>query len=67
MNKTKILKHDYKKIITNEKELKRWLRTMQSYGIAIIQNGPTHDKSGFKILDKIGKYRETFLELLLKL
>ena len=60
MNKTKILKHDYKKIMTNEKELKRWLRTMQSYGIAIIQNGPTHDKSGFKILDKIGKYRETF-------
>lgn len=60
MNKTKILKHDYKKIMTNEKELKRWLQTMQSYGIAIIQNGPTHDKSGFKILDKIGKYRETF-------
>ena len=60
MNKTKILKHDYKKIMTNEKELKRWLRTMQSYGIAIIQNAPTQDKSGFKILDKIGKYRETF-------
>ena len=60
INKTKILKHDYKKIITNEKELKRWLQTMHSYGIAIIQNAPTHDKSGFKILDKIGKYRETF-------
>ena len=60
IKKTKILKHDYKKIITNEKELKRWLQTMHSYGIAIIQNAPTHDKSGFKILDKIGKYRETF-------
>ena len=33
---------------------------MHSYGIAIIQNAPTNDKSGFKILDKIGKYRETF-------
>ena len=60
VNKPKILKHDYKKIITNEKELKRWLQTMHSYGIAIIQNAPTNDKSGFKILDKIGKYRETF-------
>ena len=60
IKKTKILKHDYKKIITNVKELKRWLKTMHSYGIAIIQNAPTQDKSGFKILDKIGKYRETF-------
>ena len=60
IKKTKILKHDYKKIMTNEKELKSWLQTMHSYGIAIIQNAPTHDKSGFKILDKIGKYRETF-------
>ena len=60
IKKTKILKHDYKKIMTNERELKRWLQTMQSYGIAIIQNAPTKDKSGFKILDKIGKYRETF-------
>ena len=60
IKKTKILKHDYKKIITNEKELKSWLQTMHSYGIAIIQNAPTQDKSGFKILDKIGKYRETF-------
>ena len=60
IKKTKILKHDYKKIITNEKELKRWLQTMHSYGVAIIQNAPTHDKSGFKILDKIGKHRETF-------
>ena len=60
IKKTKILKHDYKKIITNEKELKRWLQTMHSYGISIIQNAPTQNKSGFKILDKIGKYRETF-------
>jgi len=60
IKKAKILKHNYKKIITNEKEFKRWLQTMHSYGIAIIQNAPTHDKSGFKILDKIGKYRETF-------
>ena len=55
-----------KKIMTNEKELKRWLKIMHSYGIAIIQNAPTKDKSGFKILDKIGKYRETFFGTPLK-
>ena len=60
VNKTKILKHDYKKIITNEKELKRWLQTLHLYGITIIQNAPTQNKSCFKILDKIGKRRETF-------
>ncbi len=60
LNKIKILKHDYKKIITNEKEFKKWLQTMHSYGIALIQNAPTQNKSTFKILDKIGKYRETF-------
>ena len=60
MNEIKIVKHDYKKIMTNEKELKKWLQTMSSYGISIIKNAPTKKKSAFKILDKIGKYRETF-------
>ena len=60
VNKIKIIKYDYNKIITSEKELKKWLQTMNSYGISIIQNAPTKNKSAFKILDKIGKYRETF-------
>ena len=60
MKKIKIAKHDYKEVMTNEKELKKWLQTMYSHGIAIIQNAPTKDKSAFKILNKIGKYRETF-------
>jgi len=46
VNKIKIAKHDYKEVMTNEKELKKWLQTMYSYGITIIQNAPTKDKSG---------------------
>ena len=60
VNKIKIAKHDYKEVMTNEKKLKKWLQTMYSYGISLIQNAPTKKKSAFKILDKIGKYRETF-------
>ena len=60
INKIKIVKYDYKKIMTNEKELKKWLQKMHSYGISILQNTPTKKKSAFEILDKIGKYRETF-------
>ena len=60
INKIKIVKYDYKKIMTNEKELKKWLQRMHSYGISILQNTPTKKKSVFEILDKIGKYRETF-------
>ena len=59
-DKIKLVKYDYKKIISNEKELKKCLQTMYSYGISLIQNAPTQDKSAFKILDKIGTHRETF-------
>ncbi len=51
---------DYKKIISKEKEFKKWLFTIYSYGIAIVKNSPTKKKSTFKILDMIGTYRETF-------
>jgi len=58
--KIKLVLHDYKKIISDEKELKKWLQTISSFGIAIVENAPTKNKSAFKLLDRIGKYRETF-------
>ena len=58
--KIKLVVYDYKKIISDEKELKKWLQAICSFGIAIVENAPTKNKSAFKILDKIGKYRETF-------
>ena len=58
--KIKLIVYDYKKIISDEKELKKWLQAICSFGIAIVENAPTKDKSAFKILDKIGKYRQTF-------
>ena len=60
INNIKLIQYDYKKIISNEKELKKWLQGMYSYGITVIQNAPTKNKSAFKFLDKIGKHRETF-------
>jgi len=59
-NKIKLVVFDYKKIISDEKELKKWLQIIYSFGIAIVENAPTKNKSAFKILDKIGKFRETF-------
>ncbi len=59
-NKIQSVVFDYKKIISDEKELKKWLKAIYSFGIAILENAPTKNKSAFKILDKIGKYRETF-------
>ncbi len=59
-NKIKLIIFDYRKIVSDEKELKKWLQVIYSFGITIIENAPTKKKSAFKILDKIGKYRETF-------
>ncbi len=53
---------DYKKIISNEKILIKWLSTLYSLGITIVSNSPTKKKSAFKILDLIGQYRETFFK-----
>ncbi len=58
--KIKLVVYDYKKIISDEKELKKWLQATYSFGITIVKNAPTQNKSAFKILHKIGKYRETF-------
>jgi len=58
--KIKLVVFDYKKIIADKKELKKWLQAIYSFGITIVENAPTKNKSAFKILDKIGKYRETF-------
>ena len=58
--KIKLIVYDYKKIISDEKELKKWLKAICSFGIAIVENAPTKNKSAFEILDKIGKYRDTF-------
>ncbi len=59
-NKIKLVVFDYKKIVSDKKELKKWLQAIYSFGITIVENAPTKNKSAFKILDKIGKYRETF-------
>jgi len=59
-NKIKLVVFDYKKIVSDEKELKKWLQAIYSFGITIVKNAPTKNRSAFKILDKIGKYRETF-------
>ena len=59
-NQIKLVVFDYKKIVSDEKELKKWLQSICSFGITIVENAPTKNKSAFKILDKIGKYRETF-------
>ena len=53
---------DYKKIISKEKELKKWLNTLHSHGIAIIENSPKKSNSAFKVLNLIGNYRETFFK-----
>ena len=59
-NNINLVLFDYKKIIVDEKEFKKWLQTIYSIGIAIVENAPTKNKSAFRILDKIGKFRETF-------
>ena len=60
--KIKKFRFDYEKIISDEKELLKWLNSLYSLGIAIVYNSPTKKKSAFKILDLIGKYRETFFK-----
>ena len=54
------IKLDHDKIIKNDKDLKKWLELLHSYGFAIVKNSPTRKKSGFKILNRISHHRETF-------
>ena len=62
ISKLKKYKFDYKKIISDEKIFIKWLNTLYSFGITIVSNSPTKNKSAFKILDLIGQYRETFFK-----
>jgi len=60
INNIKKVRFDHEEIISNDKKFKKWLNAIYTYGIAIVENSPTKDKSAFKILDLIGSYRETF-------
>jgi len=60
INNLKTVTFDYEEIIIDNGILKSWLNTIYTYGIAIVENTPTKNKSAFKILDLIGNYRETF-------
>ena len=47
-------------ILKNDKQFKKWLNTIYSYGFAIVENAPIESNSAFNILNKIGYHRETF-------
>ena len=54
------IKLNHNDIISNDSYLKKWLKLLHSHGFAIIKNGPTRKKSGFRILKRISHHRETF-------
>jgi len=54
------IKLNHNDIISNDTYLKKWLKLLHSHGFAIIKNGPTKKKSGFRILKRISHHRETF-------
>ena len=54
------IKLNHNDIISNDSYLKKWLKLLHSHGFAIIKNGPTKKKSGFRILKRISHHRETF-------
>ncbi len=60
INNIKNVTFDYEEVIYEGKNFKKWINTIYTYGIAIIKNAPTKNKSAFKILELIGCYRETF-------
>ncbi|MBS56474.1 MAG: gamma-butyrobetaine hydroxylase [Rickettsiales bacterium] len=62
ITKIKKVTFDYNKIISCDRELKKWLYAICSFGIAIVKNSPIKDKSAFKILNLIGVHRETFFQ-----
>ena len=59
-NKFDLITLNHGKIISNRKELVRWLELLHSYGLVIIKNAPIEKKSAFKILKCISYHRETF-------
>ena len=54
------IKLNHNDIISNDSYLKKWLKLLHTHGFAIIKNGPTKKKSGFRILKRISHHRETF-------
>ena len=59
-SKLSLISFKYEKIIKYEKNFIKWLELLASYGVTIIKPSPTTTNSGFKILKKLGTYRETF-------
>ena len=58
--KFKLISLNHNEILNKEEKLIKWLELLHIYGITIIKNAPTKDKSAFKILNKISHHRETF-------
>jgi len=56
----KLISLNHDEIINKKEKLIQWLQILHIYGITIIKNAPTKDKSAFKILNKISHHRETF-------
>ena len=59
-NKLSKIKIDHDKVLNNDNYLKKWLKLLHQYGLAIIKNAPAKKKSAFKILNRISHHRETF-------
>ena len=60
LNNIKKITFNHDEIISDNKKFKNWLNSIYTYGFAIVENSPTKDKSVFKLLDLIGRHRETF-------
>jgi len=56
------VKINCKEIMDSNEGLIKWLKLLHHKGIAIIENAPVEDKSGFKILNRISHTRETFFK-----
>jgi len=56
------VKINCKEIMDSDQGLIKWLKLLHHKGIAIIENAPVEDKSGFKILNRISHTRETFFK-----
>ena len=59
-SKLNLISFKHAEVIKYEKKFIQWLEFLTSYGITIIKQSPTKTNSAFKILNKIGLYRETF-------
>ena len=56
----KLISLNHDEILNKKEKLIQWLQLLHIYGITIIKNAPTKDKSALKILNKISHHRETF-------